>query len=246
MKVVSNMAILASVSLLLAAGCGGGAATATKSGAAAKNVAVAGARPQPKPPTEAQFEQRIARLELQLVEREAQVEELQARLDDARREVVRGMAKMQTMATRAEAASGIAEAEIALGSLRAARAAQEIPEVSQLMRLSTAEFDKENYGGALYLANQAKSAAVAARGQLASVEQGSLRNGEVPFALPLRLKTSARANLRSGPGNGFAIVATLPAGSPLTGHAHAEQWVHVSDDAGHGGWVFQGLIERRP
>ena len=195
---------------------------------------------------EAQLEQRVARLELQLLEKQAQVEELQARLDDARREVVRGMSKLQTLATRAEAASGIAEAEIALGSLRAARASTEIPEVSQLMRLSTAEFDKENYGGALYLANQAKSAAVAAHGQLGSVDQASLRNGEVPFALPLRLQTSARANLRAGPGSSHAIVRTLPAGSALTGHSFTGQWVRVSDEAGQGGWIYLNLIARRP
>ena len=194
----------------------------------------------------ARLEQDVARLELRLLEKEAQLEELQARLDDARREVVRGMAKMQSLATRAEAASGIAEAEIALRSLRAAGTAQEVPEVSQLMRLSTAEFDKQNYGGALYLANQAKSAAVTARGQLASEEQEELRKGEVPFALPLRLQTAGRANVREGPGNGFGIVFTLPAGTELTGHSFADQWVRVSDETGRRGWIYQSLIGRRP
>src|SRR5437660_12425938 len=54
------------------------------------------------------LEQRAARLELKVLEQEAQVDELQNRLDDARREVVRAMAKLQSLATRAEAASGMA------------------------------------------------------------------------------------------------------------------------------------------
>src|ERR1700745_4005783 len=66
------------------------------------------------------LEQHAARLELKVLEQEAQVEELQTRLDDARREVVRAMAKLQSLATRAEAASGMAEAEIALQALRSA------------------------------------------------------------------------------------------------------------------------------
>src|SRR3989442_16019636 len=66
------------------------------------------------------LEQRAARLELKVLEQEAQVDELRSRLDDARREVVRAMAKLQSLATRAEAASGMAEAEIALQALRAA------------------------------------------------------------------------------------------------------------------------------
>ena len=66
------------------------------------------------------LEQRAGRLELKTLEQEAQIEELQDRLDDARREVVRAMAKLQSLATRAEAASGMAEAEIALEALRSA------------------------------------------------------------------------------------------------------------------------------
>src|SRR5437667_12814633 len=66
------------------------------------------------------LEQRAARLELKVLEQEALVDELQSRLDDARREVVRAMAKLQSLATRAEAASGMAEAEIALQALRSA------------------------------------------------------------------------------------------------------------------------------
>src|SRR5213078_2460104 len=72
------------------------------------------------PARDTALEQRAARLELKVLEQGAQVDELQSRLDDARREVVRAMAKLQSLATRAEAASGMAEAEIALQALRTA------------------------------------------------------------------------------------------------------------------------------
>src|SRR5262245_27022434 len=96
------------------------------------------------PPTDdrqiADLQRRIADLELRLLEKGAQVEELQTRLDDARREVVRAMAKLQSQATRAEAASGIAEAELALQSLPATAEAQAVAEVRQLMTQAGAEF----------------------------------------------------------------------------------------------------------
>jgi uncharacterized coiled-coil protein SlyX len=208
-------------------------------------------QPAAPPPTAARdtlLEQRVARLELRLLEKEGQVEELQARLDDARREVVRAMAKLQTLATRAEAASGMAEAEIAQQALRnggGAPAAPEIAQAAQLLQLATAEFDKENYGGALYLANQAKAAAAAGQGRLASVERGSLRPGEVPFALPLRLQTTGRANVREGPGSGFQVAFTLDGGAAVTGYSFADQWVRVTDESGRAGWIYQGLIGRR-
>jgi uncharacterized coiled-coil protein SlyX len=204
--------------------------------------------PQPSVARDTLLEQRVARLELRLLEKEAQVEELETRLDDARREVVRAMAKLQTLATRAEAASGMAEAEIAQQTLRnagGASAAPEIAQSAQLLQLATAEFDKENYGGALYLANQAKAAAAAGQGRLASVERGTLRPGEVPFALPLRLQTTGRANVRGGPGAAFQILFTLDGGAPVTGYSYGDQWVRVTDESGRAGWIFQGLIGRR-
>ena len=194
------------------------------------------------------LEQRAASLELKVLEQEAQVEELQSRLDDARREVVRAMAKLQSLATRAEAASGMAEAEIALQALRTANGSSSSPELeqsSQLLQLATAEFDKQNYAGALYLATEAKNAAAAGRGRVANDDRGTTRKGEVPFALPLRLQTTGRANVREGPGSSFRVLFTLEAGVPLVAYSYVDQWVRVKDDSDRAGWIHQTLIGRR-
>src|SRR5437773_11338444 len=132
------------------------------------------------------LESRAARLELKALEQEAQVDELQSRLDDARREVVRAMAKLQSLATRAEAASGMAEAEIALQALRTANgnnaaASPEYSQGSRLLQLATAEFDQQNYAGALYLATEAKNAAAAGQGRVGGDDRQTTRKGEVPF-----------------------------------------------------------------
>jgi len=196
------------------------------------------------------LEQRVARLELRVLEKEGQVEELQGRLDDARREVVRAMAKLQSLATRAEAASGMAEAEIALQGLRVANGgpatpASEVAQATQLLQLATAEFDRQNYAGALYLATQAKSAVAAGQGRLTNADRGTLRSGEAPFALPLRVQTSGRANVREGPGAAFRVSFTLEAGSPLIAYSSVDQWVRITDATDRPGWIHQGLIGRR-
>lgn len=195
-----------------------------------------------------ELEQRAARLELRLLEKEAEVDELQARLDEARREVVRSMAKLQTLATRAEAASGMAEAELALQSLRTTAGQQAAPEIAQaahLLAMGTAEFNKENYGGALYLANQAKSVAAAGRGRLLGQDRGALRPGEVPFALPLRLQAAGRSNVREGPGSSFKVLFMVATGAPLTGHSYVADWVRVTDDSSRTGWIHQSRVGRR-
>jgi SH3 domain-containing protein len=196
------------------------------------------------------LEQRLARLELKLLERDAQVADLQARLSEARQEVVRALAKLQTVASRAEAASALAEAEIALQALRAKASPQPGPDLAQateLLHQGTAEFGKQNYGGALYLANQAKSVAGVGEGRLDDPARTPLRPGETPFAVPLKLQTLARANVREGPGAGFTVLFTLDAGTPLVAYSALEQWVRVADEGGgRGGWVHLSVIGRRP
>jgi hypothetical protein len=201
------------------------------------------------PVKDPESEQRVARLELRLLEDEARVQDLQTRLDDARQEVVRAMAKLQTLASRAEAASGMAEAEIALDSLKAAAGPQppaEVGQAAQLLQMSSAEFDKQNYGGALYLANQAKNLTAVGKGLVASTDQGALRSGEVVFALPLRVSTTALGNLREGPGTSFKVLHTLDPGTPLIAYSYVDLWVRVRDETGERvGWILYSLLGRR-
>ena len=199
-------------------------------------------------PRDTAMEQRVARLELRLLERDAQLEEIQARLDEARQEVVRAMAKLQTVASRAEAASAIAEGEIAVQSLRAAAAAQPATDLAQattLLQQAGAEFAKQNYGGALYLANQAKRVAGAGRSRLGDEGRAPLRTGEVPFAVPVQLQATAHGNVRDGPGGGSKVVFTVDPGAALTGYSYVDQWVRIVDESGRGGWIFLSLVGRR-
>jgi uncharacterized coiled-coil protein SlyX len=204
-------------------------------------------RPVPSATARTELDRRIARLELSLMDQEAQVDDLQARLDAARQEVVRAMAKLQTLATRAEAASGIAEAELALQPLKVA-APRSSPEAAQARRLlaeSSDEFGKENYGGALYLANQAKTLAAAGRGRLAGGERLPERPGETAFGLPIPLKAVSGGNVREGPGLGARVLFSVQPGDSLTGYSYVVEWVRISEGEGRGGWIFRNLIERR-
>lgn len=229
----------------LTSACGGLATTPAPTAAEpVAEPAVSSPAPVAPDPNPA-LERRIAELELKLLEKEQQVHELQARLDDARREVVRAMGRLQSLATRAEAASSLAEAEVALQALPQTANVQQAAEARGLMELSTAEFNEQNYGGALYLANQAKSAAAIARQQLEGPEGGAARPGETPFAVPLPLQTTTTSNVRGGPGLGFQVLFVLPADAPLTGYSSVQQWLSVADDAGRRGWIRQDLIRHR-
>jgi uncharacterized protein YraI len=193
------------------------------------------------------LERRVTRLEMALLEKEGQIDDLDGRLNDARGEVVRALARLQTVANRAEAASGIAEAEIALQSLKSGTGsrAPETTQIAYLVKQSSAAFDKQNYGGALYLAGQAKALVSSVRARFGPSDRTVTRPGETLFLLSLRLKTTARVNIRSGPGTTFPVQFSLETGSSLTGFSFVDDWIRVTDDAGRNGWISRTLVALR-
>ena len=203
-------------------------------------VTVAG-RPDP------QTEQRAALLQLRLLEQNAIADDLQGRLDDAMREVVRAMAKLQSLATRAEAASAMAEADVATRQLKGpganAATVAEAARAQKLLDLSNTEFQAQNFGGAVYLANQAKSVANAVRGVAGGATD--LRQGEIAFAIPVPVEASGRGNVREGPGATFKVVFTVESGARLMAQSYWENWVRVQDEGGRSGWIF-GTSVRPP
>jgi len=212
------------------------------------------AAPKPVPPSpppaveprtqvirDPELERQVTTLELQLMERDARIESLETRVEQALQEVVGTMGKLRSLATRAEAASAMAEADVALQSAGSpGRDSSESKQALRLMQQSSAEFKRKNFGGALYLANQAK-VVVRPRGVGAG---GNMRPGEIPFAAPVKLRVSARANVRNGPGMSFAVLFTADPGVALSGLSYLGEWIRVTNQAGNEGWIFGSLVAR--
>ena len=199
------------------------------------------------------LEAQVTGLKLQLLEGEAGARELEDRqrelelkLDEAIQEVVRAKSKLRSVETRAEAASNLAEAEIALKAIEAQAkgggADRGLTQAKQLLKSSAEEFKKENYGGALYLANQAKGLLRTGEARPSTREKLAVVDGESPFEAPMPLRLTRDGNLRDGPGLEFRVLATLPSGTRLIGLSRKDQWVRVRDEKGVAGWVFKALV----
>jgi hypothetical protein len=195
-------------------------------------------------------------LKLQVVEKEAQVKHLEGRqaalqttLNEAIQEVVRTKSKLRSLESRAEAASNIAEAEVALKAAESRVAGggsdQDLVQARQLLKMSGEEFRKQNYGGALYLAGQAKSHLNVGEARGAGREKLAPVAGESSFAVPLPLQLTETSNVREGPGREFRVIATLPKGTRVLGYSQKDQWVRVKDESGTVGWVFRPLLGAR-
>jgi hypothetical protein len=194
-----------------------------------------------------EVQDRLARLQIQLLERAGQVQELLEQLESTRLELVRNMTRLQTKASRAEAASGMTEAEIAMSTLQRAPGGTSLPELARakdLFDLSSAEFANENYGGALYLATQVRATVSSGQARLRTRAEGVVVAGETLFAVPVPLRTTGRTNVRRGPGATFEVAFTLDA-APVVGQAHMNQWVRIVDSQNRQGWIFGTLLSGR-
>ncbi len=198
------------------------------------------------------LEEERDQVSLKLLEREAQITQLetfmmaqQRAMDEAVQEVVRLKAKHRSLETRAEAAAAIAEAEIALKSLHDQESTGTRPELAKaeaLVKRAAEEFGKQNFGGALYLIEQAKNQI-----RLGSMEPGDLPvtdnlEGERPFAVPIPLVVKTKSNLREGPGQDFKVLAILDEGTPINGLSSKGLWVRVESQDGLSGWLKLSLV----
>lgn len=191
---------------------------------------------------------RLLEFESLTKELERRVESQQQRLEAAIVEVVRTKSKLRSIESKAEAASTLAEAEIAMKEFKGRisgldkSASEELVAVDQLLKMSAAAFKDQNYGGALYLANQSKTRVRAIHTLQNKIPEGAVASGETAFSKPLTLKVLKKSNIRQGPGLKENVIVLLDPGVLVTGYGYKDSWVRVETQGGTVGWIFRELI----
>ena len=200
----------------------------------------------------------IRESQIELLEKGAQIQQLETQksyqqqmIDEAVVEVVRTKAKLRSIESRAEAASAMAETEIALKALKnqnfsdAYGASGPFDKAESLLRMSTDEFKRENYGGALYLSGQAKAQIKAIQSSHSHAAAPEMLAGEVVFSPPLPLTLLKRSNLRKAPDLNAEVLRVLEKGMPIIGYSHKDDWIRAQMEDGESGWIHQSLIQGR-
>lgn len=214
--------------------------------------------PAPPPPLVSCERQdgEIALLQQALAEKDAEVHRLRAQqnvqateLEQTTGEIARAEVKLRRLATQADAASQLAEVEVALQGIRAAalpqRATEQLTQAQHILDAGSAAFAQGDYGTAVELAAQSQEIidmAASGRGKSA-VARSAL---EVPFQVPVMLRTRVDSNLRAHPGRKASVVGILRQGTSLQAHAYRGDWLRVHTEDGRTGWVFGALLEAPP
>lgn len=195
------------------------------------------------------LEEKAARQHLLVLEKDAEIKALNQKLEAAILEVVRAMAKLRGLSGRPEAASSLAETEIALKSLPADPTLRpketDLLQAQQLLTMATEEFKKQNYDGTVYLTSQVKMLIKPRTDRPVRGAEVGKTEGELTLSPMLSLRASNRTNVREGPGPTFKVLFVVERGTPLSGISYNGVWVRVKTDDGRAGWVHYSLIDQR-
>jgi hypothetical protein len=216
------------------------------------------AQPAPEVPdrqVEDERDRMVAQLQLKLLARDAanarlhsELDEVRQRLDDAVLEIVRSKTKLGSQGSRAEAATALSESELLLKSLRRERgvSAGEIAATEKMLGLANKEFLDGNFGGAFYLASNARTnlGLVASRVKGAAPAAAD-SSAEARFALPVKFQFVARANVREAPRTDSRVLRVADKGITAVGVAHRDRWVLVEFPDGLRGWSFHDQLGAR-
>ena len=154
---------------------------------------------------------------------------------ESTREVTRAKAKMRRLATQADAASYIAEVEVALKALRATlpkSSAQPLLALAQeLLDSAAAPFDKGDYAAAMDRAAQAEQLVTVVTESRAKGTRARVP-GEVPLQVAIPVRAIVDAPVARKPMPKAPVVVTLKKDSPLVAQAYKGTWMRVQTEDG--------------
>ena len=193
----------------------------------------------------------IARLRQELAARDAELRDLRSSqreqvkaVQESTREVTRARARVRRLATQADAASYLAEVEVALEAARSGTPSPLLPLARAFLEAAQAPFVQGDYASAMDRAAQAEQLVTAAASGTPQRSRTRIA-GEVLLQAAIPLKTRVDSRLRRAPAPRAAVVTTLGPDAALVAHAYKGDWMRVETADGKLGWLPQAQLSAR-
>jgi hypothetical protein len=191
--------------------------------------------------------QEIGRLREQLAWKDAEISRLQAHrearvkeLEETTVQAARAEVKLRRVASEAEVASQLAEAEVALQVRPDASASPLQGLARQLLDKALATFQRGEHSEAADLTAQARQLIDMQLANAATPDRKAAPESSFKVAIPLRIQVDTR--LRRQPGTGADVLAILPAATPVTALGFHGLWLQVQTPNRTTGWVSSELV----
>ncbi len=189
----------------------------------------------------------VAELRLQLLVKQAEINQLLNAHEQALQEAARNQARLRSLNSKADAVAKLAEATLLVNDAREQASGdkrQTIDHAEDLLATGRQELQAGNYNGAAYLADKARSLLQA--GDELAANQATAESAaaaEVVFATPLRLRVRKQSNVREKPGRNSRVLFQLPQGSMVQALGYSGLWIHLVSEDDRQGWIYYYLLE---
>ncbi len=187
-----------------------------------------------------------ARLQMELFEKQAEINRSKSTQDDLSREAVHNKVRLRIPSpnTKVEAVTYLAEVETDINAAKELATDKEQPvfvQVDQYIAESKTELERGNYDKVCSLASQAMELTRSMRSKtaLATMVKKSVY---ADFIAPLHLQVARRSNLRKKPGVRGKLIETLAAKSTVTATGYQGNWIKVTSKNGQVGWIHYSLL----
>lgn len=204
--------------------------------------------------TESQLKQQVselrnevAKLELKLLEKQAEINQLQLSQQNAIREAVRTKAKLRSRSSKAEAVANMVETKMALKAIKVEQINEQekriLKQANALIEMSDKALDEGNIDGASFLSSEARQLILNINLQKSSYDQADKGMAKIIFLTPLNMKTIKKSNVRVSPDLEGRILYKLERGQQVKALAHTDKWIHIEDSRRRKGWIYYQLLK---
>lgn len=188
----------------------------------------------------------IIRLQMSLLEKRAEIEQLTRANERLVREFVRNNTHSWNRRSKVETVRLLAEVATVIKTVKEAQPTGHrkdlLVKAEQLLAESRTELTRDNYDGAAYLAEQAMDNIQAIRLGIAADEQTEAEGDNIiNFLVPLPMKITETCNVRESPSRQSEVKFILNAGSHVTAIGYQGQWIQVKTEQ-NTGWIHQTLL----
>lgn len=207
-----------------------------------------------KPPSQRILRDEIASLKQKLAEKDELIQNLNAREQDRAQilqktagEMSRAENKLHRLATQPEAASKIAEVEIAVHAAKLVSFSESEATLQSLAQrfldAATTAYEQKNYSAAMNHAAQS--------GELIDAITNPTRkmfvsqDAPLAFRITVPLLTTKAINLQAEPNHQAKAITSLKRNTPLTATAYHDNWLQVQTMNDLSGWIQSQAVDIR-
>jgi hypothetical protein len=195
------------------------------------------------------LKQLLAEKEALILSQQAHQQEQARELQATTRQATRAQVKLSRLATQPDAASTLAEVEVAMETLKSSKttAPQQAlqTQAQRLLDAANTAYAKGDFAMAVDRATQSREIIDMVKGHRTG-KASSTHRVTVTFQAPLPLRTRIDSNLRQLPRGNAPILSVLKKDSALMALAYRGDWLRIKTEDGHTGWVLNRLVEARP